>query len=572
MATFNCNTSNDSFRQTMGNGVTYAVPPFQRDYSWTEENWDELWQDILALFSDAPEEGHYMGYLVLQTLDNRQFKIIDGQQRLTTLSVMLLAALKHLNNLTQQGFDAENNLKRVEHIRNTYIGYMNPVSLVAIPKLTLNRTNDPFYRNYLVTLADHIPLRNLNASESLLRKAFFWFLEKISQRFRATPTSGREIAAFLDALVDKLFFTVIKVTDELNAFKVFETLNARGVRLSSTDLLKNWFFALVSATDPHESEVRTLEDLWAHIIGQLGGEAFPEFLRIFWNSRHKLVRKTNLFKTIRNNITSSNEVFPQLREIDYSAGVYDALRDPQDKNFWNQQEQDCLLALKLFGVRQPLALLLAAFEKLYETNRDDFYGILRQVTVVSLRYNVICNQPPNEQEALYNRIATGIMSGKLMNRGDVKKELLAVYPPDEIFRESFASKVLHTANARNKHIVRYLLAHIEQQEYHTAIDIADSSLSIEHILPESPDESWGHVEDHRQADLCYRLGNMTLLESSLNRDLGNANFAAKQRVYKQSAYRSTKALADLDVPWDENTIIYRQRKLAKIACTVWRND
>ena len=78
------------------------------------------------------------------------------------------------------------------------------------------------------------------------------------------------------------------MTDELNAFKVFEPLNARGVRLSATDLLKNFLFSVISSTDVHESELKALEEPWEHIVGMLGSESFPEFLRVYWNSRHTL--------------------------------------------------------------------------------------------------------------------------------------------------------------------------------------------------------------------------------------------------------------------------------------------
>ncbi len=91
---------------------------------------------------------------------------------------------------------------------------------------------------------------------------------------------------------------MITVTDELNAFRVFETLNARGVRLSASDLLKNYLFSLVSAENPHDTELAALEDRWERIIGLLGQETFQEFLRVFWNSEHRLVRKSDLFKTI----------------------------------------------------------------------------------------------------------------------------------------------------------------------------------------------------------------------------------------------------------------------------------
>ena len=77
----NFNTTNNTFRQLMGNGLSYRVPQFQRDYSWGPDEWDDLWHDLVELFSEEPEPAHYLGYLVLQSTDNRTFDIIDGQQR-----------------------------------------------------------------------------------------------------------------------------------------------------------------------------------------------------------------------------------------------------------------------------------------------------------------------------------------------------------------------------------------------------------------------------------------------------------------------------------------------------------
>jgi len=86
-------TSNKTYRQLMGNGLRYEIPKFQRDYTWDTEQWDDLWQDLKTLLLNEEEE-HYMGYLVLQTSNNKNFQIIDGQQRLTTLSILILSTLK----------------------------------------------------------------------------------------------------------------------------------------------------------------------------------------------------------------------------------------------------------------------------------------------------------------------------------------------------------------------------------------------------------------------------------------------------------------------------------------------
>ena len=177
MNNINFNTSNSTFRQLMGSGMRYHVPRFQRDYSWGEDEWDDLWQDITILFSENDDSVHYMGYLVLQSSDNKMFDIIDGQQRITTISIIILSGLYFIKKLIDDGIEPENNIKRQEQLRNSYIGYLDPVTLVPQSKLELNRHNDKFYQNYLVTL-DKLPSRGLNASEHQLRKAFLWFCDK----------------------------------------------------------------------------------------------------------------------------------------------------------------------------------------------------------------------------------------------------------------------------------------------------------------------------------------------------------------------------------------------------------
>jgi hypothetical protein len=568
MATMNFNTANTTFRQLMGNGLSYHVPAFQRDYSWTEDEWDDLWQDIQGLFETDGEPAHYMGYLVLQSTDNKRFDIIDGQQRLTTISIMILACLGHLQDLISYQLDAENNAKRKEQLQNSYIGYLDPVSLVPRSKLELNRHNNRFYQTYLVSL-EKIPQRGLNVSEHQLRKAFNWFKDKIKARAGATINSGKDLAIFIDNLVDKLFFTLITVTDELDAFKVFETLNARGVRLSATDLLKNYLFSVISSQETHETELKTLEERWERIVGLLGSESFPEFLRIFWNSRNKLVRKSDLFKTIRRRITTRDAAFKLLRDLDHSAAVYAALRDPRDPS-WNNDEKAALEQQNLFNVRQPLAMLLACHSQFYETERAGFTRIMKSVAIVSFRYNVICNLQTHEQERLYNDIAWKVTAGTYTRPFEVISALRDVCPDDTQFKAAFAEKELRTTNSRNKKVVRYILFELERQRSGQDFEFESATYNLEHILPEHPSEIWSTIEESKQDRLIYRIGNMTPLESNRNRDLGNADYPAKRKVFQQSVFQITKAVSEHYETWDEQKIASRQKQLANTAAGIWK--
>ncbi len=552
-------TSNQTYRQLMGNGLRYEIPKFQRDYSWETEHWDDLWQDIQMLLSDEETE-HYMGYLVLQTIDNKNFIIIDGQQRLTTMSILVLAVLKCLDNLITQGVDSENNTLRRDTLRNSYIGFLDPVTLIPNNKLKLNRNNDEYYRRQLVPLHEPLLNRNLNASEKQMRTCFLWFYERLLQR----NSVGEEFARFIDRIVDKLSFTVITVTDQLNAFKVFETLNSRGVQLSASDLLKNYLFSVVDDSPTKTAqEIEELEALWSSIIDTLGNQKFEEYLRHFWNSYNKTVRKNSLFKTIKKYITTKHQVFELARELRSAADVYLALQSPEDE-LWQGKERirKALRELDIFHIRQTHSLLLAGHKYLSE---ERFTRLIEACAVVSFRYNVISGLNPNEQEEAYNTIARKICAEKVFHLEDFRE----VYVDDEKFENNFQSK--HFRNAgRNHRIVKYILARIEEYKYQHQLDIESSSLTVEHILPESADETWGEFSQEEINRSIYRLGNLTLLEKSRNKDADVRPYTEKKEIYAQSSVRLTQAIAEHYDIWNEKKIAARQQRLAIDAKAIWR--
>ncbi|MBI5193048.1 MAG: DUF262 domain-containing protein [Nitrospirae bacterium] len=557
-------TSSETYRQLMGNGLQYEIPKFQRDYSWETEHWDDLWQDIRSLNSDESE--HYMGYLVLQSSDNKNFQVIDGQQRLTTLSILVLAVLKCLQELADKGISTEQNLRRKEALRSSYIGYLDPVTLISQNKLKLNRNNDDYYRNYLVPLQS-LPLRKINVSEKQMRGCFEWLYERIKKEY----VTGESLAGFVDTIVDKLFFTVIKVSDELNAFKVFETLNARGVKLSSSDLLKNYLFSVVDATNPHKSELDKMESLWSKVIGKLGSEKFPEFLRCYWNSLNKTVRKNDLFKAIRKDIKTKGDAFSLIRALDNNADVYMALQNPEDDLWKGKQEISSYLRdLKMFQIRQPFSLLMAAYNSLEEL---EFRRALKACSIISFRYNVIGGLNPNEQEIVYNAAALSIRKNRVFNIGDLRD----IYPEDERFENEFAGKIFKST-PRNHKIVKYIFAEIERYKYHTDIDQNSDLYTVEHIIPESapdniPDNtigSWSYLGDDVIERCVYRLGNLTLLEKALNKESGTEGFDNKRVVYPRSSIQLTRTIAEYYSEWTEENISKRQARMAIEAKSIWR--
>ena len=273
------------------------------------------------------DEHHYMGYLVLQSIDNKNFVIIDGQQRLTTVTIIILAVLYEL----QQLQDNENQT-RLNAIKNSFIGFTNPVTLTPQSKLILNRNNDMYFRQYLCKLREPAE-RNIIHSNHLIRRALAWFRKNIRGQ------SGEDMAKLVDELVDCLLFTTITVTKDSNAYSIFETLNARGVKLSVPDLVKNYLFSTIDKDNElHEIEIKDLDEQWEIIVSQLKRYSFSDFIRVDWNSRYEYVGAKGLFKRIKEKIDTNPKATDYLASLQTNSQIYSALRDRSDE-FWRTHRE-----------------------------------------------------------------------------------------------------------------------------------------------------------------------------------------------------------------------------------------
>ena len=250
-------------------------------------------------------------------------KLAVGQQRFTTITILILAALKCIRSYADQN---KEDLLRVEELTNRYIGKLDPVTLRYDNILVLNRNNDSYFRDYIVKM-DTSKVRNLKATEKLMYNCFLFF----EQHLKGKYSSGKEYTEFIQTVVANLYFTQIIVSDEMNAFRVFETLNARGVQLSSADLLKNYLFSLVDKENPHASRIDILEEKWTKLSENIKSEKLTEFLQYYWTTSHKAIRTNSLFKTIRKEITTDNAVFVLVDDLYRYSDVYMALTDKEDE-------------------------------------------------------------------------------------------------------------------------------------------------------------------------------------------------------------------------------------------------
>ena len=556
-------TRTANFLELVGNGRIYRVPPFQRDYSWEEEQWEDLWNDIAEL-TGHPEEQHYMGAIVVESQSDREFLIIDGQQRLATLTILALAVIAKLRRMAEAGIDSAANLERAGGLRSRFIGEKDPASLVESSKLFLNHTDDAFFQDYLVQLRPARNPRGLPKSNRLLWESFTYFSTKLDAAEQRSAWFAELLA---ETVGRQLHFILITVEDELSAYTVFETLNARGLELSATDLLKNYLFSKLRVA----ADLVALQRRWRALLTTVRQERFPEFLRYHLACEVPRVRTERLFKLVRERVKDAAQVFALMEALERRAELFSAISDPTH-GYWIDNP-DCrapIVELNLFRVRQMMPLLFVAWEQ-YQPK--DFARLLRVIAVISFRYSIVSGLNPNALEPVYHEAARALAGKQPPRLKAIFQILRPIYVDDGKFEEDFARFSVETTGQRKK-LAKYILSRLESVISQRGCDPETDPATIEHILPENPGADWAEVfpPEHWEPAV-YRLGNLTLLEPAANRRAGNADLATKLDEYARSPYTLSRELALREIEaWTPAAVDLRQREMAKVAVGAWRVD
>ena len=557
------NTKTINYMDLIGNGKSYCVPPYQRGYSWSEEQWEDFWNDIVELLPRS-EDRHYMGALVVEGRSDREFLVIDGQQRLATLSLFALAVIDRFQAMAAQGIEADANRERGRELRNRFIGEKDPASLTESTRLYLNETDNPFYQDYLVQLRQPRNPRGLPKSNRLLWECFLYF----RGRLKTLERDGRGIASLLsETLARQSLFILITVEDELNAYTVFERRNSRGLELTATDLLKNYLFSLVRVP----SDLEALQRRWQALIETVEQARFPEFLRYHMLCELPQVRSQRLFRLVRERTKTTQDVFTLLDALETRAELFAAASDP-NHSYWMElpEAKAFIRELNLFQVRQAMPLLFAAWEPF---SSEDFVRILKLVSVISFRYTVISSLHTNGLELVYHNAAKAVIDGEAASPAEVFERLKPIYVDDQKMRQDFALLTVSTRGQRKK-LAKYILARLEGDAAGHHCDPDTDPGTIEHILPENPTEAWSESFTPERWDVSvYRLGNLTLLEAPANRTVGNEAYTDKYAAYNESAYALTREIPQMaPEQWTPEFVDKRQRQLAARAVHLWRSD
>jgi len=551
----------------LSNGKRYVVPPFQRDYAWDTDEWAELWADILEVHRAPADANHYLGALVLQSTGERSdSKIIDGQQRLVTLSLLALAVIGRIQRLADSGEDADDNRERVRLLREKFVSTKDSASLQHRSRLTLNETDNGFYQTYLLQGLTPARPATLKTSEKRLYRAFQYFDTQVGALF-GDAASGAVLAEFLETSVAlRLRFIEIIVEDDETAFTVFETLNSRGVALGTADLLKNFVFAV--AARGGQADLEQARIWWDEITRSVPQERIATFLFHELSTRVPDMRVKRVFTEVKALVPKQLTVFDFLRETKDAAEIYAALDDPRGE-FWAAfpESRHPVQILDILHVEQCRPVILAALPRLAE-RPDRLARLLSNLVVVSLRASVARVNTGDLQRA-YHGVAYRIEQGELKSPLAIARALNVIMPSDDDFEAAF-SLIAHDPAGPRRRFVRYLLSELEFAGSGHRIDFESSDATIEHILPENAGTGWDSFSHEDRRRDVRRLGNLTPLEYALNKSLGSADYARKREVFATSRYYLTNAVEQAE--WTPASIRARQSTMAKEAVKIWRVD
>lgn len=562
-------TKSVNLLELLSNGKSYSVPLYQRDYSWNQDQWEDLLEDIQRLTDD---DLHYMGSIVLQfSNDGKEMIIIDGQQRITTLSILIVSVISILKDLISQNIEIEKNEQRIKALEG-YICKQSASTLMKSPRLQLNDHNNSFFNQYIINL-EELPKevrKKSSTSNQLIYKALEFFKENLIRHFaqNGAERDAEKIVAYIEVILEKFCFIQIAVEDELNAYTLFETLNARGTELTATDLLKNYLFSL----SDNES-IKVMQKDWRNITEQIKTQDIPQFLRYYINSRQDFITQSQLFKTISKQIKNGKEAYDFIQDLKRFCIIYKALKDPEDdlwKDYGEFNEiKKRLDELKLFKMKQHISLLMSAYDKIFPKKPNEFVRILEICSIIVFRYVVIGRNQTNQMEKIFNKCSVKIYNEEITTAREVFENLKSLYVNDETFEKEFST---HSINLdSNPKLIYYILEKLEYQFAETKNKKIGENVSVEHILPKKMTEYWDqYFSSEEQDHLLSRLGNYILLNRKINKKLGQEDYPTKCKVFEKSTFAITQQVAKNYTEWNPTNIRKNQEAYASFAKQIWR--
>lgn len=546
----------------------YEIPRFQRPYSWTDENVEALWRDIIENKGDE----YFLGSMIVYSENDMTLRIIDGQQRLTTLS-LLLACIRDIakeigaNDLatgTQtflQKVD-EDNRKRstLARTEDSQTPYLQEVYICEIPRLEIKddektdemRTIDSAYNTLKKHISDALPeeYSSIKPTETYSTEE----LEKVE----------RELAKIRSRVLD-VHILLIELDREEDAYTIFETINTRGLDLSITDLYKN----LLSKHLRNETENDNFNRDWTSLIGEIqevNNVDIDTFLYHSWNSRHTFSTRPKLYTNARE-LVKDKEIAQQiLDELKEDWKSYRKLINPssiEDKsNVWIEIQQS-LEALRIFRVQQNVPYLIALLEACEREiiRPGKLATTLSTIEKFHYCFTAITNSRSSGGiSSMYCKHARELTSATTSNAAansirELVQKLKDRLPKRELFVSKFIELEFSKNEQKKSQLIRYILRTLNDDVDAVKFGLDDIP-SIEHFLPQA-----AASEEGIPIDMIGNIGNLFLLPKSLNEQLGNKSVEAKLKAIDDSSHSRPRTLLRIK-EWGGSQIQDRARLLA----------
>ncbi len=534
-----------------------AVPSNQREYSWTEREVTTLLQDFAKAISDEASE-YFLGTVVTIPRSEELLEVVDGQQRLATVAILLAEIRNYL---------LESEPLIAEDIYNGFLTNIDRSLRQRVTKLQLNLDDNEFFRS-IVTLKPGEPAVDATRfSHRLMRDAFGYSrnqVEAIVSGF-AKKDHGDALNRWIHFIEHAAQVILVKVPSDANAYKMFETLNDRGLRTSQADLVKNYLFGQAG------QRLTEVQQKWTRMRAAL--ETLEEeditvtFLRHALTAIRGFLREEQVYDAVQGAAKGPQTSVELLAKLEALANTYVAIFNPEHEK-WNgypDSMRRAIQTLNLLSIRPMRPLMLATAYQFAPKEASDAF---RMFISWGVRLLISSSTRTGSVEEAIAGAANLVFAKNIATASALKKRLANVVPSDEQFR-----KIFEVATVSKATLARYYLRSLEMAAKNEATpwfipNDDKQAINLEHILPEKTYDNWPEFDDEKARVYVKRIGNLALLLAKTNSDLKSAAFKTKQKAYQDSPYELTRQLSTVS-KWDESQIAVRQKVLADLALRAW---
>jgi uncharacterized protein with ParB-like and HNH nuclease domain len=540
--------SETKLRQLIEGQKQYVVPLFQRPYSWSEKQWKTLWTDVVEQSRHDDGRPHFFGSIVTTPAKSvpqgvGKYLLIDGQQRITTIQA-LLAAIR--DSAVRLG-DA----KLPERIDGQYL--TNPYE-ENDERLKVLPTQDDRAAFRAIVRKEEIP-------ESRLRMCYQFFLSKLR------PKTVGQLETIHLAVVDRLSLVSITCDEHDNPHLIFESLNAKGEKLTPADLIRNFLLMRVHVGE----QSRLFQTYWLPIQQALGA-SLTEFVRHFLMKEGQILKEADVYFELKDRLANSTpaQAVDFLRDLHRHGMFYARFIDPTQEGDAEVAERlDRLRRLK-FTVAYPF--LLRVFDA-FDAGSLSPEQLLQALDVLEsfLVRRSICNMPTNQLRRMLPPVFDAAGGAGPAFLDGLRKQLGGKRcPDDETFATALATEPLYSTAEKNARL-RLILERLERSFNHRE-PAAFSGTQIEHVMPQTLTPEWvqevgEEVEEH-WSSLLHTLGNLTL--TNYNAQMSNNPYQDKRKELAGSHFVLNRYFAEVE-RWSSDAIRKRGDALAQRALKIWCN-